>query len=182
MFRPGRGIRRCSRTTTAAGICTGARRTSFRCTASRSTCRRRFAELHYIGKPRALFALDPEQHGWERFGQDHRGEDQPTYMEGAWMTKLAAAITCSTARPAPSTTSTPTAPMSPTTRSGRSNMRRTTRWPTSPAVSCTAPGTAPPSRTSTATGGTPARRGSATTGLSSAASRCSPPRSATTAR
>jgi xylan 1,4-beta-xylosidase len=43
--------------------------------------------LHYIGKPRALIALHPKQHGWERFGPDHTGEDKPTYIEGAWMTK-----------------------------------------------------------------------------------------------
>src|SRR5678815_667922 len=45
--------------------------------------------IRYIGKPRALIALEPKQHGWERFGQDHTAEDRPTYMEGAWMTKHA---------------------------------------------------------------------------------------------
>jgi xylan 1,4-beta-xylosidase len=43
--------------------------------------------IRYIGKPRALIQLEPKQHGWERFGPDHAGEDQPTYIEGAWMTK-----------------------------------------------------------------------------------------------
>jgi xylan 1,4-beta-xylosidase len=43
--------------------------------------------IRYVGKPRALIALDPQQHGWERFGPDHSGENQPTYIEGAWMTK-----------------------------------------------------------------------------------------------
>jgi hypothetical protein len=43
--------------------------------------------IHYLGKPRALIALDPKLHGWERFGPDHRGENQPSYMEGAWLTK-----------------------------------------------------------------------------------------------
>ncbi len=43
--------------------------------------------IRYIGKPRALIALHPEQHGWERFGPDHTFEDRPTYIEGAWMTK-----------------------------------------------------------------------------------------------
>jgi len=43
--------------------------------------------IHYIGKPRALIQLEPKEHGWERFGPDHTGEDQPTYIEGAWMTK-----------------------------------------------------------------------------------------------
>jgi len=44
--------------------------------------------IRYIGKPRALLQLEPKQHGWERFGPDHSGEDQPTYVEGAWMTKV----------------------------------------------------------------------------------------------
>jgi xylan 1,4-beta-xylosidase len=43
--------------------------------------------IHYIGKPRELITLHPKKHGWERFGQDHTGEDRPTYIEGAWMTK-----------------------------------------------------------------------------------------------
>ena len=43
--------------------------------------------IRYIGQPRELIRLHPKQHGWERFGPDHAGEDQPTYMEGAWMTK-----------------------------------------------------------------------------------------------
>lgn len=41
----------------------------------------------YVGKPRALFTLDSKQHGWERFGRDHREENHPSYIEGAWMTK-----------------------------------------------------------------------------------------------
>jgi len=44
--------------------------------------------VRYIGKPRALIQLQPRQHGWERFGPDHLGEDQPTYIEGAWMSKF----------------------------------------------------------------------------------------------
>ncbi len=44
--------------------------------------------LGYIGTPRSLFRLHPEQHGWERFGWDHRDTIKP-YMEGAWMTKHA---------------------------------------------------------------------------------------------
>ena len=43
--------------------------------------------IHYMGKPRALIPLEPQQHGWERFGQDHTGEGRPTYIEGAWLTK-----------------------------------------------------------------------------------------------
>jgi xylan 1,4-beta-xylosidase len=33
-----------------------------------------------------LLRLHPDQHGWERFGQDHRSDITP-FMEGAWMTK-----------------------------------------------------------------------------------------------
>ena len=40
-----------------------------------------------------LFSLDPDQHGWERFGQDHNGllaNGQPTkpYVEDAWVNKV----------------------------------------------------------------------------------------------
>ena len=50
-------------------------------------------KLIYKGDPTPLVLLHPEQHGWERFGQDHSGllaNGQPTkpYVEGAWMTKL----------------------------------------------------------------------------------------------
>ncbi len=44
--------------------------------------------LAYKGTPRWLFGLEPEKHGWERFGQDHRDTIKP-FMEGAWMTKHA---------------------------------------------------------------------------------------------
>jgi len=49
-------------------------------------------KLIYKGEATSLFNLHPEQHGWERFGQDHNGllaNGQPTkpYVEGAWMTK-----------------------------------------------------------------------------------------------
>lgn len=49
--------------------------------------------MAYVGTPRSLLRLDPERHGWERFGQDHSGllgNGQPTkpYIEGAWMTKV----------------------------------------------------------------------------------------------
>lgn len=43
--------------------------------------------IRYVGKPRALVALEPENHGWERFGRDHAGDHPFTYVEGAWMTK-----------------------------------------------------------------------------------------------
>jgi xylan 1,4-beta-xylosidase len=51
--------------------------------------------LGYRGQPKPLVALDPDHHGWERFGQDHRGaffaDGKPVgnYLEGAWMTKHA---------------------------------------------------------------------------------------------
>ncbi len=44
--------------------------------------------VRYVGKPTALIQLEPKQHGWERFGPDHTGEGKPTYVEGAWMTKV----------------------------------------------------------------------------------------------
>jgi hypothetical protein len=43
--------------------------------------------VRYVGKPLELISLHPGQHGWERFGEDHRAEDQPSYIEGAWMTR-----------------------------------------------------------------------------------------------
>ncbi|MFZ5939242.1 MAG: family 43 glycosylhydrolase [Bacteroidota bacterium] len=42
--------------------------------------------LTYIGEAQPLFSLHPEEHGWERFGQDHRDTITP-FIEGAWMTK-----------------------------------------------------------------------------------------------
>jgi hypothetical protein len=42
--------------------------------------------LEYKGTPKWLFGLDPQHHGWERFGQDHRSPIKP-FIEGAWMTK-----------------------------------------------------------------------------------------------
>jgi xylan 1,4-beta-xylosidase len=42
--------------------------------------------LAYSGQPKELIRLHPDQHGWERFGQDHRDTLTP-YIEGAWMTK-----------------------------------------------------------------------------------------------
>ena len=50
-------------------------------------------KLIYIGRAQTMLALHPDQHGWERFGQDHcacwaPGKPSPSYMEGAWMTKV----------------------------------------------------------------------------------------------
>jgi hypothetical protein len=45
------------------------------------------SRIHYVGKPRALIQLEPERHGWERFGRDHANDTGFTYLEGAWMTK-----------------------------------------------------------------------------------------------
>jgi hypothetical protein len=42
--------------------------------------------LTYIGTSKGLLQLNPEEHGWERFGRDHRDTIKP-FMEGAWMTK-----------------------------------------------------------------------------------------------
>ena len=39
-----------------------------------------------IGEQTDLFNLEPEKHGWERFGQDHRSEIKP-FIEGPWMVK-----------------------------------------------------------------------------------------------
>ena len=46
-------------------------------------------QLAYKGTPRWLFGLVPEQHGWERFGRDHRDTTIRPFIEGAWMTKHA---------------------------------------------------------------------------------------------
>jgi len=42
--------------------------------------------LTFIGDPRPVLSLNPDLHGWERFGRDHRDTITP-YVEGAWMTK-----------------------------------------------------------------------------------------------
>lgn len=39
-----------------------------------------------IGKQTDLFNLEPDKHGWERFGQDHRSDIKP-FIEGPWMLK-----------------------------------------------------------------------------------------------
>ncbi len=39
-----------------------------------------------IGEQVDLFNLEPEKHGWERFGQDHESDLIP-YIEGPWMVK-----------------------------------------------------------------------------------------------
>lgn len=49
-------------------------------------------KLTYQTRAQALLALDPDKHGWERFGQDHNGllangQSTKPYLEGAWMTK-----------------------------------------------------------------------------------------------
>ncbi|MBK7230619.1 MAG: discoidin domain-containing protein [Ignavibacteriales bacterium] len=43
-------------------------------------------QLSYKGFPQKLIYLHPDQHGWERFGQDHRDTIKP-FIEGAWMNK-----------------------------------------------------------------------------------------------
>lgn len=47
----------------------------------------------FRGTPTPLVSADPQRHGWERFGPDHRGavlsdgSIARSYLEGAWMTK-----------------------------------------------------------------------------------------------
>ncbi len=43
---------------------------------------------YYIpkGEQKDLFNLDPDKHGWERFGKDHRSDIKP-FIEGPWMVK-----------------------------------------------------------------------------------------------
>ncbi|HJU88509.1 MAG TPA: family 43 glycosylhydrolase [Gemmatimonadaceae bacterium] len=43
--------------------------------------------LAYKGTPKWLFGLEPDKHGWERFGRDHRDSTINPFIEGAWMTK-----------------------------------------------------------------------------------------------
>jgi len=38
------------------------------------------------GEQKDLFNLNPDEHGWERFGQDHRSGIDP-FIEGPWMTR-----------------------------------------------------------------------------------------------
>lgn len=50
-------------------------------------------KLIYQTKPLPLLQLDPARHGWERYGEDHcaclmPGKPGPSYVEGAWMTKV----------------------------------------------------------------------------------------------
>jgi len=50
--------------------------------------------LTYKGEATPLIALDPDAHGWERFGEDHSGglpdgTRIAPFIEGAWMTKRA---------------------------------------------------------------------------------------------
>jgi xylan 1,4-beta-xylosidase len=42
--------------------------------------------LSYKGAYVPMLYLQPEEHGWERFGRDHSSSIKP-FMEGAWMTK-----------------------------------------------------------------------------------------------
>ncbi|PSJ36939.1 coagulation factor 5/8 type domain protein [Sphingomonas deserti] len=51
-------------------------------------------KLVYQSKPKPMLNMDPARHGWERFGEDHCACWAPnrpslSYMEGAWMTKVA---------------------------------------------------------------------------------------------
>lgn len=42
--------------------------------------------LAYKGEPKGLIRLNPDDHGWERFGPDHEGKIKP-FTEGAWVNK-----------------------------------------------------------------------------------------------
>lgn len=42
----------------------------------------------YVGIPQRLYKLDPQNHGFERFGQDHKDESIKPFIEGAWMNKV----------------------------------------------------------------------------------------------
>jgi hypothetical protein len=42
--------------------------------------------LLWVDTPKPFISLDPDRHGWERFGRDHR-EPRTPFVEGAWMTK-----------------------------------------------------------------------------------------------
>lgn len=46
------------------------------------------ANNHFIplGEQQELFNLEPEKHGWERFGQDHQSDLKP-FIEGPWMVR-----------------------------------------------------------------------------------------------
>jgi hypothetical protein len=43
--------------------------------------------VRFVGKPVALLRADPDNHGWERFGQDHGDTSIAPYIEGAWMNR-----------------------------------------------------------------------------------------------
>jgi len=50
-------------------------------------------KMTYQTHAEPMLSLHPDVHGWERFGQDHcacwmPGKPSPSYMEGAWMTKV----------------------------------------------------------------------------------------------
>lgn len=40
-----------------------------------------------VGENIELLRLHPDQHGWERFGENHEGGDLDPFIEGAWMNK-----------------------------------------------------------------------------------------------
>ena len=44
-------------------------------------------KLAFEGEPIPLLRLHPKEHGWERFGYDHRDTTIHPFIEGAWMTR-----------------------------------------------------------------------------------------------
>ena len=160
-----------------SGTSIGTRRTSSRSTDRRSPSR--IGKLIYQTKPQSLLRLHPEEHGWERFGEDHcgclpDGTHIDPYVEGAWMTKVGGRYYLQYGAPGTEYNAYANGTYVAASRSARSPTPPIIQLPTSPAASSRAPATDRPSRTATAIGGTPVRRGSATIGSSSGASTCCP--------
>jgi len=49
--------------------------------------------MEWVDTPKPFFSLDPDRHGWERFGQDHSGglpDGTPVrpFLDGAWMNRV----------------------------------------------------------------------------------------------
>ncbi|KAI1694880.1 hypothetical protein DdX_19875 [Ditylenchus destructor] len=135
-------------------------------------------QAHLQGPAKEMFRLHPDQHGWERFGQDHsgglpNGTPIAPFMEGAWMTKVAGTYYLQYGAPGTEYNAYATAPTPRNRRSARGPMRRGTRSPTSPAALSRGRARFDLRGQSRQLVETPARRGSAPTGRSSGGSTCS---------
>ena len=139
-------------------------------------------QLAYRGTPKWLFGLEPEKHGWERFGLDHRDTTTRPFIEGAWMTKHAGRYYLQYGAPGTEYNVYATGvyvaedPLGPFIYAPYNPVAY------KPGGFIQGAGQATPSRTSTAIGGIRALRGSGSTGTSSAASVCTPRASTRTAR